>query len=106
MRELEVTGQRCFEPELHRVRGELLLHGAPDWRVEGESWLGHALAAAREQKARSCELRAATGLAHVWADRGERRRAQDLLAPTHRWFTEGFGTPDLRAARALLDQLG
>jgi predicted ATPase len=104
-RELEATGQHCFGPELHRVRGELLVHGARDRRAEAEGWLGHALAAAREQKARSWELRAATSLAQAWADRGERRKAQDLLAPICGWFTEGFDTPDLRDARALLGRL-
>ena len=57
---------------------------------------------ARHQGAKSFELRAATSLARLWADRGERDRARDLLAPVHAWFTEGFDTPDLRDAAALL----
>ena len=61
---------------------------------------------ARRQSAKSFELRAATSLARLWADRGQRQRARDLLAPVHAWFTEGFGTPDLRDAEALLAELG
>jgi predicted ATPase len=105
VQELEATGQRCFGPELYRVRGELLLRGPPDRRAEGEVWFGRALAVAREQNARSWELRTATSLAHAWAARGERDKAQDLLAAAYGRFTEGFDTPDLRDARALLDQL-
>jgi predicted ATPase len=55
--------------------------------------------------ARSWELRAATSLARLWAEQGERRKAHDLLAPTYHWFTEGFDTADLKDAKALLDQL-
>ena len=52
------------------------------------------------------ELRAAVSLARLWAERGERRKAHDLLAPVYGWFTEGFDTPDLKDAKALLDELG
>jgi predicted ATPase len=62
-------------------------------------------AIARAQEARSLELRAACDLARLWADRGERRHAADLLAPTYGWFTEGFDTADLKEAKALLDTL-
>jgi predicted ATPase len=60
---------------------------------------------AQAQEARSLELRAATSLAGLWAEQGERRQAYDLLAPVNAWFSEGFDTADLREARALLDQL-
>ena len=60
---------------------------------------------ARAQEARSLELRAACDLARWWAERGERARAADLLAPVYGWFTEGFETADLKDARALLDGL-
>jgi len=64
-----------------------------------------ALALAQQQSARLWELRAATSLARLWRDQGKRREARDLLAPVYRWFTEGFGTPVLHEARALLGEL-
>jgi predicted ATPase len=59
----------------------------------------------RWQQARSWELRAATSLSRLWRDHGQRRQAHDLLAPIYNWFTEGFDTPDLKEAKALLDEL-
>jgi len=64
-----------------------------------------ALAIAREQGARSFELRAATSLARLWRDQGKRAEARDLLAPVYAWFTEGFDTQDLIDAKALLEEL-
>ena len=64
-----------------------------------------ALSLARQQGARSYELRAATSLARLRRDQGRRREALDLLAPVHAWFTEGFDTPDLKDAEALLAEL-
>lgn len=64
-----------------------------------------ALEVARAQEARSLELRAAGDLARLWAGRGERARAADLLAPVYGWFTEGFDTADLKEAKALLAEL-
>ena len=99
------TGARWIEAELHRLRGELLLAlPEPEWR-EAVACFRRALAGAREQGARLWELRAGTSLARLWRDRGERQKARDLLAPVHGWFAEGFGTQDLRDARALLDEL-
>jgi predicted ATPase len=76
----------------------------PEW-CEAVACFRRALAGAREQGARLWELRAGTSLARLWRDRGERQKARDLLAPVHGWFAEGFGTQDLRDARALLDEL-
>jgi class 3 adenylate cyclase/predicted ATPase len=101
--ELEATGDFAWKPELHRVRAALLLaEGARDEAVQD---LLHALESARGQEAKSLELRAATDLARLWAERGTRRKADDLLAPVYGWFTEGFDLPDLQDAKALLDGL-
>jgi predicted ATPase len=72
---------------------------------EVETCFVRALTVAREQDARLWELRAATSLARLWRDQGRRAEAHDLLAPIHDWFTEGFDTPDLQDAKALLDEL-
>ena len=65
-----------------------------------------ALAVARRQSAKFWELRAAISLARLWRDQGKRAEARDLLAPIYEWFTEGFDTPVLQEAKALLDELG
>ena len=72
---------------------------------EAEAGFERAIAVACRQHARSFELRAAMGLARLWADQSERRKAHDLLAPVYGWFTEGFDTADLKDAKALLDEL-
>ena len=66
---------------------------------------GRALAVARAQQAKSFELRAAMSMARLWRDRRKRNEARELLAPVYGWFTEGFDTPDLTHAKALLDEL-
>jgi predicted ATPase len=70
-----------------------------------ETCFRRAMEIAREQEAKMWELRAATSLARLWAEQGERQRARHLLAPVYGWFTEGFDMPDLKDARALLDEL-
>jgi predicted ATPase len=97
------TEARLLVPELHRIRG-VLLAGEGD-AVGAEADFVKALDLAREQEARHWELRAATGLARLWRDQGRWVEARDLLTPVYGWFTEGFGLPDLREAKALLDQL-
>jgi predicted ATPase len=99
------TFQECFlEAELHRIRGELLLgREAP---LEAEACLRRSLEIARHQKAKSLELRATMVLARHWQGQGRRQEAYDLVAPIFGWFTQGFATPDLQKARALLDELG
>jgi predicted ATPase len=64
-----------------------------------------SIAIAREQKAKSWELRAATSMARLWRDQGKRQQARDLLAPIYGWFSEGFDTLDLKEAKALLEEL-
>jgi predicted ATPase len=101
----EATGEHFCTAELHRLRARACL--ARDGHdVRGaEAALDAALAAARRQSSRIFELRAACDLARLWTDRGERRKAHDLLAPAYGWFTEGFKTGDLKDAKALLEDL-
>jgi predicted ATPase len=70
-----------------------------------EAWLQQALAIARQQQAKSLELRAAMSLSRLWQHQGKRAAAYDLLAPVYGWFTEGFETADLQDAKALLEAL-
>jgi class 3 adenylate cyclase/predicted ATPase len=99
----ERTGERWFAAELHRLKGRLLLRQG---RVEeAEDLYREALVIAGEQEAKMWELRAAASLARLWCDQGRRAEAGDLLAPVYGWFTEGFDTPDLKDAKALLDEL-
>ena len=88
---------------MFRVRGDLL-NAAGD-RAAAEESYHRALAVARSQTAKTLELRAATSLARLWRDQGKRTEARDLLAAVYGWFTEGFDTPALQDAKALLDAL-
>jgi len=99
---LAEQGERWSESELIRIKGKVLLaqNGAL-----AEECFHRALHIAREQDARSWELRAATTLAQLWCDEGKRKEAQELLAPIYGWFTEGFDTADLRGAKVLLERL-
>ena len=100
---VERTGQRWFAAELNRNKGQLLLRqGYPE---AAEELYSKALSIAAEQEAKLWELRAAASLARLRRDQGRRAEAQDLLAPVYGWFTEGFDTPDLKDAKALLDEL-
>jgi tetratricopeptide (TPR) repeat protein len=98
------TGQPFFDADLHRLDGDLLL-AAGGTADEAAARYHRALAIAREQGARSFELRAATSLARLWRDQGKRAEARALLAPVYGWFTEGFDTRDLIDAKALLEDL-
>jgi predicted ATPase len=100
----ETTGERWLEAELYRRKGDLLLRRRQAESAEG--LLCKSLSIAREQEAKLWELRAAVSLARLWSEQGRRVEARELLAPVYGWFTEGFGTPDLKDARALLDELG
>jgi predicted ATPase len=102
---VETTGERWCEPELYRLKGELLLQQHADHQAEAETCFHHALAIAQSQHAKSWELRAAASLARLWQQQGKSQEAADLLAPVYNWFTEGFETADLMDARALLDEL-
>ncbi len=102
---VDKTGERWYEAELYRLKGELLLQQHSDNEGEAEACFHHAIAIAQSQQAKSWELRAATSLARLWHQQGKRQEAHDLLAPVYYWFTEGFETADLQDAKALLDEL-
>jgi predicted ATPase len=97
------TEVRWFAAELNRHKGQLLLHQGQS--AAAEELYRKALCVAREQEAKLWELRAAVSLARLRRDQGLSAEARDLLAPVYGWFTEGFGTPDLREAKTLLDAL-
>jgi predicted ATPase len=73
--------------------------------AKAEAYYERALAVARQQQAKSWELRAAMSMARLWRDQGKRDEARELLAPVYGWFSEGFDTLDLKEAKALLDEL-
>ena len=98
------TGQHLWDAELHRLTGTVLL--AENKLNQGEASLQQAIRIAQAQKAKSLELRAARDVARLWGEQGRRTEARDLLTPVYGWFTEGFDTPDLKEAKALLDELG
>ena len=100
---VERTGERWFSAELNRHKGQLLLR---EGQTEAaEELYRKALSIAEEQEAKLWELRAAASLARLRREQGRRAQARDLLAPVYGWFTEGFDTPDLKEAKALLDEL-
>jgi predicted ATPase len=100
----ERTGEHWFAAELNRHKGQLLLRQGHS--EAAEELYRKALRIAWEQEAKLWELRAAASLARLRRDQGRHAEARDLLAPVYGWFTEGFGTPDLKDAKALLDQFG
>ena len=100
---IETTEERVDESELHRVRGDLL-NVAGDCSAAERNYC-QALAIAERQSAKLFQLRSAASLARLWHDQGKRTEARDLLAPICGWFTEGFDTPVLQDAKALLDEL-
>jgi predicted ATPase len=97
------TGERWLAAELHRHKGQLLLRQGHN--EAAEELYRKALSIAEEQGAKLWELHAAVSLARLRRDQGRRTEARDLLAPVYGWFTEGFDTPDLKEAKALLDEL-
>jgi len=103
--ELEATGERWHEADIHRTAGEIALMSSEPDAVKAQAYFERALEIARRQRTRSWELRAATSLARLWRDQGRRAEARDLLAPVYGWFTEGFDTFDLKQAKALVTEL-
>ena len=105
MTAVENTNERWFEADIHRMAGKIALMSRQPDVAKAEAYFERGLTVAREQGARSLELRAATSMAELWRDQGKRREARDLLAPVYGWFTEGFDTIDLKKAKALLGAL-
>ena len=102
---VEAIGERYAEVNIRLIHGHLLLHGADNGAATAREEFSRAIAVAREQGALSHELRATEALARLLGDGGERRSAHALLAPVYARFTEGFSTPLLQEAKALLDAL-
>jgi tetratricopeptide (TPR) repeat protein len=98
------NNERSWDAELHRLRGEFMGSQGADTN-EIEAAYRRAIEIAQSQQARSLELRAATSLARLWQATGRSAAARQLLTPLYSWFTEGFDTPDLEAARTLIAQL-
>jgi predicted ATPase len=103
MTAVETTKETWCEAEVNRIAGEIALKSTEP--EQAAAYFHRALAVARQQQAKSWELRAAMSMARVWRDQGKRDEARDLLAPVYGWFTEGFDTRDLKEAKKLLDEL-
>jgi predicted ATPase len=102
---VEATEERWWEAELYRLKGALLLQLPNPDVHQAEACFQQALSVARGQQAKALELRAALNLSRLWQRQGKHDGARELLAPIYGWFTEGFDTPDLQAAKALLAEL-
>jgi predicted ATPase len=100
---VEATEERFLEAVLHRIRGNLL--NTTGDRSAAEQAYRQAISVAERQSAKLFQLRASVSLARLWRDQGKHVEARDLLGPVYNWFTEGFDAPDLKDARALLDEL-
>jgi predicted ATPase len=98
---MQRNDERLYEAEMHRVRGDLLLAQDSD-EAKVERCYQQAVEVARQQSARSWELRAVMSLCRQWRSQGRREAARERLTQIYGWFTEGFDTPDLREAEALL----
>jgi predicted ATPase len=102
---VEKTKERTSEPDIYCIAGKTeLLSPEPD-ATKAQAYFQRALEVARQQQAKSWELRAAMSMARLWRDQGKRDEARELLAPVYGWFTEGFNTLDLKEAKALLGEL-
>jgi predicted ATPase len=99
---VETTKERWGEAEVQRIAGEIALKLGQSDKAERD--FERALSVARQQQAKSWELRAAMSLARLWRSQGKVREAGELLAPVYGWFTEGFDTLDLKEAKALLEE--
>jgi class 3 adenylate cyclase/predicted ATPase len=102
---VEATKERWFDAEASRVAGEIVLKSPKVDVAKAEGYFERALSVARQQQAKSWELRTAMSVARLWRSHGKVQQARELLAPVYGWFTEGFDTRDLKEAKALLEEL-
>jgi predicted ATPase len=102
---IEATKERWCEAEVHRTGGEIALMSPQPNLAQAKPFFEQALTIARQQQAKSWELRAAMSMARLWHDQGKPKQAREILAPIYGWFTEGFDTLDLKEAKAILDNL-
>ena len=100
------NGEFFYEAELYRLKGELLLNQTGPDAHEAETCFHRALDIAHRQQAKALELRATMSLSRLWQQQKKQEAARELLAKVYNWFTEGFDTTDLKAAKALLEALG
>ncbi len=105
MTAVQTTKETWCEADIHRIAGEIALKSPEHDAAKAEAHFERALAVARQQQAKSWELRAAMSMARLKRDQGKRDEARNLLAPVYGWFTEGFDTLDLKEAKALLEEL-
>jgi tetratricopeptide (TPR) repeat protein len=105
MAAVETTKERWCEAEVNRIAGEIALMSPKPDAAKAEAYFERALAVARQQQAKSWELRVSMSLARLWRDQGKIQQARELLAPVYSWFTEGFDTRDPKDAKALLEEL-
>jgi predicted ATPase len=101
---VENTKEKWFEAEVNRIAGEIELKSPRSDAAKAQIYFERALTVARQQQARSWELRAVMSMARLWRDQAKRDEARELLAPVYGWFTEGFDTLDLKKAKALLQE--
>src|SRR5262249_28708117 len=107
---VDKSGERFYEAELYRLKGELTLQqssvpGLEPRVKEVEACFHQAIVIARKQQAKSLELRAAMSLSRLWQQQGKKDEAHSMLAEIYTWFTEGFDTRDLQEAKTLLEEL-
>jgi class 3 adenylate cyclase/predicted ATPase len=102
---MQTTKERWCEAEVYRIAGEIELMLEEPNESKAQALFERALAVARQQAAKSLELRAAMSMTRLWFNQGKRQQAYDVLAPIFDWFTEGFDTLDLKRAKTLLDGL-
>ena len=105
MTSVETRKEKLWEAEVNRTAGEIALLSPQMDAAKAQAYFERALAVARQQQAKSWELRAAMSLARLWRDQGKPQQAREPLGPVHGWFTEGFDTRDLKEAKALLEEL-
>jgi predicted ATPase len=102
---IKTSKESWYEAEVNRVGGEIALMSPERDAAKAEAYFERALSVARQQQAKSWELRAAMSLARLWRNQGKVQQARELLAPVYGWFTEGFDTLDLKEAKTLLEGL-